>query len=220
MKITNLDVGSSSMAQLFKLPQHIIDYLWERIEVAKKKSICVKETLVGNISQSYYLDDPQNLIVRNLLDILHNNFRMNEFIQHEIHNIYHRTDYENQIHVEPYLLDGMWVKFQKRGEFQPLHSHRGVFSFVIWMEIPYHHNDESDLSFTKGTMNSAVGNFSFVYSTGENRGSSSCIVKLSPDMNGYGCFFPSDLSHQVYPFYTSNKDRISISGNIAYRRRV
>jgi hypothetical protein len=27
-------------------------------------------------------------------------------------------------------------------------------------------------------------------------------------------FFPSKLQHQVYPFYTSNKDRVSVSGNI------
>ena len=28
-------------------------------------------------------------------------------------------------------------------------------------------------------------------------------------------FFPSKLNHVVYPFYTSNKNRISISGNVA-----
>jgi hypothetical protein len=215
----DLEVGSLSAAQLFKLPQRIIDYLWERIEIAKKKSISVKERLAGNISESYLLDDPQNLIVSNLLDILHNNFRMSEFIKREIDNIYYRTEYENQIDVEPYLL-GMWVNFQKRGEFQPLHHHAGVFSFVIWMEIPYHHNDENDLPFTKGSMNGFVGNFSFAFSTGGNREIKSSVVQLSPGMNGCACFFPSSLSHQVYPFYTSNKDRISISGNIAYRRRV
>jgi len=219
MDIIDLEVGPLSVAQLFKLPQHIIDYLWERIEVAKKKSNCAKEKLAGNISKSYFLDDPQNLIVCNLLDIFHNNFRMSEFIKREIRNIYHRTDYENTFTLEPYLLN-MWVNFQKRGEFQPLHAHTGVFSFVIWMEIPYHHNDESDLSFTKGTMNDVAGNFSFAYSPNQSREVVSRIIRLSPDMNGWGCFFPSGLSHQVYPFYTSNKDRISISGNIAYRRRI
>jgi len=216
MKITNLDVGSSSMAQLFKLPQHMIDYLWEHIEIAKKKSISAKKRLVGNISQSYFVDDPQNLIVRNLLDIMHNSC-MSEFIKREIDNIYKKIDYENNINLEPYLMD-MWVNFQKRGEFQPLHSHQGIFSFVIWLEIPYHYNDESNLHFTKGGMDDVAGNFSFAYSLNQSREVVSRIIRLSPDMNGYCCFFPSDLSHQVYPFYTSNKDRISISGNIAYRR--
>jgi len=216
MKITNLDVGSSSMAQLFKLPQHMIDYLWEHIEIAKKKSISAKKRLVGNISQSYFVDDPQNLIVRNLLDIMHNSC-MSEFIKREIDNIYKKIDYENDLNLEPYLMD-MWVNFQKRGEFQPLHSHQGIFSFVIWLEIPYHYNDESNLPFTKGGMDDVAGNFSFAYSLNQSREVVSRIIRLSPDMNGYCCFFPSDLSHQVYPFYTSNKDRISISGNIAYRR--
>ena len=35
--IKHIIVGSSTLAQMFKLPQHIIDYLWERIEIAKKK---------------------------------------------------------------------------------------------------------------------------------------------------------------------------------------
>jgi hypothetical protein len=204
------------MAQLFKLPQHMIDYLWEHIEIAKKKSISAKKRLVGNISQSYFVDDPQNLIVRNLLDIMHNSC-MSEFIKREIDNIYKKIDYENDLNLEPYLMD-MWVNFQKRGEFQPLHSHQGIFSFVIWLEIPYHYNDESNLPFTKGGMDDVAGNFSFAYSLNQSREVVSRIIRLSPDMNGYCCFFPSDLSHQVYPFYTSNKDRISISGNIAYRR--
>ena len=216
MKITDLDVGPISAAQLFKLPQHVIDYLWERVEIAKKKSISLKENLAGNISQSYLLDDPQNLIVRNLLDILRNS-HMTKFMKRELDNIFRKTDFENNFEVEPYLLN-MWVNFQKRGEFQPLHTHTGIFSFVIWMEIPYHHNDESELPFTKGNMNGVAGNFSFAYFVGESREVVSCIIKLSPDMNGYCCFFPSELAHQVYPFYTSNKDRISISGNIAYRR--
>ena len=54
--------------------------------------------------------------------------------------------------------------------------------------------------------------------TGEvSRSVSEYFIKLSPEKNGYCCLFPSDLSHQVYPFYTSDKDRISISGNIMYR---
>lgn len=216
MNITNLDVGPLSAAQLFKLPRHMIDYLWERIEIGKKNSICWKEALAGNISQSYLLDDPQNLIVCNLLDIMGNSY-MTKFMKREFDNIFTKIDFENDVKMEPYLLD-IWVNFQKRGEFQPLHVHNGIFSFVIWMEIPYHHNDESALPFTKGNMNDVAGNFSFAYFTGESREVFTRIIKLSPEMNGYCCFFPSDLAHQVYPFYTSNKDRISISGNIAYRR--
>ena len=42
------------------------------------------------------------------------------------------------------------------------------------------------------------------------------IYNLEPYNKGTMLFFPSSLSHTVYPFYTSDKERISISGNIHY----
>jgi hypothetical protein len=32
-------------------------------------------------------------------------------------------------------LGGLWVNYQQRGEFNPVHQHDGVFSFVIWLQI-------------------------------------------------------------------------------------
>ena len=114
-------------------------------------------------------------------------------------------------------LNSLWVNFQKKGEFQPVHNHTGLFSFVIWMDIPYHWKDEAKLPFmAPNNVNPSGGNFSFVYSNDNCRSVSGYFIRLSPSMNGYCCFFPSDLCHQVYPFYTSDKDRISISGNITW----
>jgi len=122
-------VGSTTLAQMFRIPQHIIDYLWERIEIAKKNPISAKENLAGNISHSYNLDDPQNLIVKNIFKILcdsNNNPHMVMSIDREVKNIYKKIGYEKGANLEPYLHD-MWVNFQKKGEFQPLHTHDGVF---------------------------------------------------------------------------------------------
>ena len=38
--------------------------------------------------------------------------------------------------------------------------------------------------------------------------------EMNPKMEGTMLFFPSKLSHCVYPFYNCDEDRISISGNI------
>ena len=217
--ITTIDVGSSStIAQLFKLPQQMIDYLWERIDIAKKNQVCIKDTLAGNISHSYNLEDPRDLVVQKLYNIVYNsvdNPKMFEFINREIQNSYKRIGLTNVI-LEP-RLDELWVNFQKKGEFQPIHSHSGTFSFVIWMDIPYHSKDEAKLHFAKSNCKTPPGgNFSFVTSNGTSRALRDYFISMSPEFNGYCCFFPSDLSHQVYPFYTSDKDRISISGNISY----
>jgi len=226
MSIEHIEINQGTIAQLFKLPKDMIDYLWERIDVAKKKKINVKKNLVGYISHSYNLEDPQNLIIKYFMDILFNekdNPKMFNFIKEELESMHKKTSNykKNQVLMKPYL-SGLWVNFQKKGEFQPTHDHTGMFSFVIWMDIPYDWKDEAKLPFAK--MRAAgppsVGNFAFVFSKGNCRNVSGYTISMSPEMNGYCCFFPSDLCHQVYPFYTSDKERISISGNITFKENA
>ena len=219
IEVEHIHLNGGTLAQLFKLPQQMIDYLWERIDIAKKEQVCHKKNLAGNISHSYLLKDPRDLVIPNLYDIVFNqvdNPKMFDFISMELENIYKRIGLEN-VRLEPYLTK-LWVNFQKKGEFQPIHNHSGVFSFVIWMDIPYHSKDEGNLPTAKTSdKNHRGGNFSFVSSTDTSRTVSEYTIEMSPELNGYCCFFPSDSCHQVYPFYTSDKDRISISGNIMYR---
>ena len=59
IEIQHIQLNNATIAQLFKLPQQMIDYLWERIDIVKKKQVCVKKDLAGHISHSYKLDDPQ-----------------------------------------------------------------------------------------------------------------------------------------------------------------
>ena len=222
IEIKHIRLGKRTIAQLFKLPQQMIDYLWERIDIAKENQVCRKKLLAGHVSQSYKLEDPQNLVIRNLHDILFNqvdNPEIFEFIKGEIGAIYRRAGLENGIR-EAHL-DQLWVNFQKKGEFQPIHDHSGTFSFVIWMDIPYDWKDEAKLPFVRP--NNKIppgGNFSFVFSNGNCRQVHERTISMSPEMNGYCCFFPSDLCHQVYPFYTSDKERISISGNITFKENA
>jgi hypothetical protein len=209
LDIRTIDVGlSSTIVQLFKLPQQMIDYLWERIDIAKKNPTYMNKNLAGNISHMYKLKDPQNLVVQNLNNILFNpidNPKMFEFIQKEVQTFWGKTGYNGMLTPQ---LDDIWVNFQKKAEFQPIHNHSCMFSFVIWMDIPYHSKDESK--------SDHKGDFSFLTASGTSREVKPTNIEMSPEMNGYCCFFPSDLCHQVYPFYTSDKDRISISGNIHY----
>ena len=221
IEVEHIQLGKGTLAQMFKLPQRTIDYLWERIEIAKKKQVSMNKMLAGHISHSYLLEDPQKLVVQTLFKIVcdpDSNPKMYEFINTDIESVYRKID-SKEFGLEPYL-DNMWVNFQKKGEFQPVHSHSGALSFVIWMDIPYHPKDEDKLPFTRSNASgSTCGNFSFAFYREASRSVFDYLIKLSPEKNGYCCIFPSDLSHQVYPFYTSDKDRISISGNIKYRTK-
>jgi hypothetical protein len=219
---TDLHINQDTMAQVFKLSQSMFDYLWDCIDVAKEKKI----SKPGDGFPAYELEDPQNLIIKYLVNILFNekdNPKMFNFINGELKknmDVIAKLNSKllrNNKELAP-RLNGLWVNFQKKCEFQPPHNHDGMFSFVIWMDIPYDYEDEEKLHLTrpsKGVM-SPTGNFSFMYSEGNCRSVSEYTIPMSPSMNGYCCVFPSDLCHQVYPFYTSDKERISISGNIVW----
>ena len=95
-----------------------------------------------------------------------------------------------------------------------IHTHGGVFSFVVWIDIPYDYSKEHALPFVKDSNDPSASDFAFVY-TNILGNVESHTYSLNKDWNGYMLFFPAKLNHLVYPFYTSDKKRISISGNIA-----
>ena len=108
----------------------------------------------------------------------------------------------------------VWVNLQKKNEYNPLHNHDGILSFVIWMKIPYKMSDEVQMDNVKNSVGKVQASaFGFVYTSilGE-------IVEFTlPVEEGWEgriIMFPSKLSHQVYPFQTSDGYRISISGNL------
>jgi len=109
-------------------------------------------------------------------------------------------------------LSGAWVNFQEKYEFNPPHDHDGDLSFVIWISIPYDINVELSNSPSSKSNHPVAGHFSFLYtnSLGE---ISEHLIPADRTMENTLLIFPSRLKHSVYPFYTSNDYRISVSGN-------
>lgn len=107
-----------------------------------------------------------------------------------------------------------WINFQKKYEYNPSHAHSGVFSYVIWYQIPFYKADEIKYGAGKGKPpeDNQNGEFEFLFYDGE------YIINhplgIDKTMEGYMAIFPSSLMHQVFPFYTSDDYRITISGNI------
>jgi hypothetical protein len=113
----------------------------------------------------------------------------------------------------PLELEGMWVNFQEKHEFNPAHTHSGVYSFAIWLQVPYLIEDEREQGPGKESNHNAAGTFEFLYTTTLGN---IAIKSLPVDRRWEGriVFFPAKLHHQVHPFFTSDDYRISISGNI------
>jgi len=114
----------------------------------------------------------------------------------------------------PIIVDQMWINFQKKHEFNPLHIHTGIFSFIIFMKIPYNLIDE-DKFFSKLKQDPATSRLCFIV----NKPDGGILdIKCNVDESYLHkmLIFPANYNHLVYPFFTSNEERITISGNIKF----
>ena len=101
-----------------------------------------------------------------------------------------------------------WLNYQKKYEFNPVHSHSGSLSYVVWLKIPY--NLDEELSLPNNINSSDPLNSAFCFVGGKNH----FPILVDKSMEGEIILFNSEMEHVVYPFYTSDHYRISFSGNI------
>ena len=170
----------------------------------KNKKNNISETLAGNINNSFSIEDKDNWFFNNVLLNLISKYSTGD-LKVIVPNVLTKNC--------AYTLDSFWVNFQNKYEFNPTHSHTGVFSFVVWIEIPSSYKKEKELKFAKESNSPCPNTFEFIYTNILGMVSSE-RYHLEPEDKGTILLFPAKLLHQVYPFYLSNKKRISISGNI------
>jgi hypothetical protein len=113
-------------------------------------------------------------------------------------------------------IQDLWVNFQSKYEYNPLHIHMGVFSFVIYIQIPYLLEEEDKLPNTINSNTKTNSRFYF-YGTLEDGSIKDCCLNIDKSWEGKMIIFPSSLSHQVFPFYTSDDYRISVAGNLSMK---
>lgn len=158
--------------------------------------------LAGNITSEFKLTQHKDELEAYVLDLC-NKYTQNWDITHTRNDL--RSD-----DLEMYVY---WANFQKKHEFNPVHTHDGIYSFAIWLKVPFLIEDELNTSMCKNTNMPRPGMFSFIYNNifGEPREAEFPVDKTC---EGTIMLFPSALPHMVYPFSTSDEYRISISGNI------
>ena len=184
-----------------KLSDEEMNYLWKCIDNRKESE---KRRLAGQIHESNILTDKGDWFWQNTLAPLCIKYK------EEFGNL--GSDIPvNQLH--PYFLKSFWVNYQKQNEFNPLHDHNGVYSFVVWMKIPTRHFEQNKNPISLKSSEHLISAFQFNYSNilGNN---DSYVYEMNPDKEGTMLFFPAKLQHCVHPFYNCDEDRISVSGNI------
>lgn len=194
-----------------------MDRLWEYIEVSQNIGVRDKG-LAGNISNSYVLHDTDNWFFENVLINLiaeykkeyPSRFKESAQIMGEVDpNVFSGNE------KTPFAISLMWANFQKQHEFNPVHNHAGIYSFNVFMKIPYDWKEQHELPHVKASNSPAAGNFEFLYVDimGKING---YVYKLDPSCEGLILLFPAEMRHMVYPFYNCEEDRITVSGNIVY----
>ena len=112
-------------------------------------------------------------------------------------------------------LHSLWVNFQKKYEFNPIHVHEGLFSFVFWHKIPYKIENEIARYPNMKPDQVKAGHFAFLQ-IGEMGRIQSIDLPVDNSWEGKIALFPAELNHTVYPFFTSDDVRITISGNVGF----
>ena len=178
----------------------IPDDLFKKLKIECLNFIEKEKMISGLTSQGvadhYYLE--------------HNNTELFDFLKEWVEKYDKKYNYLKSFKVlnkeAPLIFKKPWFNIQKKEQFIPMHTHDGVFSYSIWIQIPklkINNNDKFAGCFEIHYQNILGARF--------NR-------KILLDKNSEGRFvlFPSMLTHCVYPFFDSDELRISISGNICF----
>ena len=120
-------------------------------------------------------------------------------------------------HIHDLTFQKFWANYTGKGEYQALHNHDAIWSFVIWLKLPAVANVEQSV---KDAMHPDAGDFILMYSDIIG-GTRKVNWKLEKQYNeGHMLLFPSDLYHAVYPHFQTDEKRLSLAGDIVINSNV
>ena len=103
----------------------------------------------------------------------------------------------------------LWVNFMKAGDFNPMHTHGGDYSFVVFVDVPDKLTKEQEEF--EGT-SAKPGMLMFEYTQQAKPRWATTGQTIKPQ-TGDMFIFPALLQHWVAPF-KSKVTRVSVSGNL------
>ena len=169
-----------------KLDDSFINYLWNIVDIAKQNQIPNPYEGGNNNLKGLPLSIKLNDKYDKFSEILPN------YVSQYKNSFGETFDVENDFE---FRLNDVWVNFQKENEFNAAHCHSGVYSFVIWLKCP------------------SPATFQFTYPTTLG-GLNHLAYNTDSSYENMMILFPAQLLHQVYPFYDTSEERVSVAGNI------
>ena len=192
--------ASFNEAELFPLKQEI-----QNIQNDFSKAESFQQGLAGHIEKEYKIVNSKAYLEKLLFPLVQ--------LYNSVYPSYIQRTLDIFTKIGPLTVDNAWVNFQKKTEFNPFHTHSGIYSFVIWVNIPYNYDDEKEMFLSNPPKTSV---FEFIYTNALGK---SCFKSIPVDKSYENTciLFPSSMPHLVYPFYTSDGYRVSVSGNFSFR---
>ena len=180
-----------------RLSQKEMDFLWGCISTEENKEH----------HKSKLIEDKDNWFFETILK------NLTERLFYRDLDVYHKYYIEKEEPPPKFEMNRVWVNYQKKHEFNPLHDHSGLYSFVIFMKIPTHWKEQHALNLDNFRARVA-SDFMFVWTEKNIDYLRQENFSLSLEDEGRMLFFPATLRHLVYPFYECEEERVTISGNI------
>jgi hypothetical protein len=165
-----------------------------------------RDTLVGNIDKEFELPVEGKEIIQPFIgDLAKIHQKSFSTVDSLLNTSTHGLKYQ-------FNTSDIWVNFQQKHDFNPVHNHSGALSWVCWLRMPFY--TEEEIKMYPEAPTKASSKFSFVYP--DNLGGvAQQYIPVDKNWEGVICMFPSRLNHTVYPFHTSDDYRVTIAGNIS-----
>ena len=120
------------------LPVDLFNKLKEEINLLKGK-VGHQQQLAGNIKEEWDLTLSIPIFNSYILSLINKNEGHLSYLLEEKKKFFPKEK-------TPLIqLNNFWVNFQRKYEFNPVHNHSGLFSFIIFVQIPYDLEKELEL---------------------------------------------------------------------------
>lgn len=188
------------------VPEEFREDILKEIEKSKANNNEANHRLVAAIHEEYSLPDlTDNRDFTLYLDTLRRAYHQH-FDDYIKNKRTHKENFDDDMIPE----SPFWVNYQKKNMYNPPHLHSGLFSFVMWVKVPYDIEEEKKI-FEKAKEFSQMCSFSFLIPTDN---IAFYPIDVSKKYEWEVILFPSYRYHMVTPFYTSDEYRISVAGNL------
>jgi hypothetical protein len=213
MKYKKPEVGEFIIGKFFgppiymgKLSDDELLFLKEIATKSKDENISMQTKLAGNLEQQLQLV-ADGTEVDTFMSIITPHMQTYVYGIDEHRNRFFKSQTSNVFKFN--IGAGPWINFQKPNEYNPVHTHNGTLSAIIYVDIPEELKQEQS-QISNISNKHCPGKIDFIY--GEEGNLSTTMHTYSPEA-GDILFFPASLKHTVYPF-KSNVERVSISFNV------